>query len=159
MSRCLMKLPHKSGSCNSSDGLQVFENEDGSLTGFCFVCSTYVEDPLGAGKKASDLPKIKPKKTKEEIEEEFNLIADYKTVDLPSRRLSAKVLSHYGIKVGFNLEDGETPELVYFPYTKDGVIVRYKIRNLKTKKMWVYWSMTYPMLLVLSYTYYILKNF
>src|SRR3546814_8228343 len=32
--------------------------------------------------------------------------------------------------------DGKTPRLVFFPYTRDGKIVKYKVRLLGEKRMW-----------------------
>ena len=99
MSQCITKLPH---SCGAKSALQVFADEDGSLTGYCFSCATYVHDPLGKGKSLSDIPPAKRlTKTKEEIEEELAEIGDCKAVDLPDRRLRGKALDHYGVKIGF----------------------------------------------------------
>ncbi len=65
----LFKIPH---SCGSSDGLQVFEKEDGSVDGYCFSCKRYVPDPLG-GQSVEDFPvKKRLKKTREEIQAEID---------------------------------------------------------------------------------------
>lgn len=133
MSQCVTKLAH---SCGSRNGLQVFE-EDGSLTGYCFSCGTYVHDPLGVGKTIYDIPKKQRlTKTKEEIQTELDEIASCSSIDLPERRLRAKALAYYGIKVGMSQQDGETPTFHYYPYTKDGELTAYKVRHIETKRMW-----------------------
>lgn len=134
MSQCIVKLPH---SCGTRAGLQVFENEDGSLTGYCFSCETYVPNPMGEGKTADDIPKAERLgKSKEEIEEEIKEIGTYPTVDLPERRLRKDILEHYGVKIGVSEADGKTPTLQYFPYYKARKLVGYKVKLLDPKKFW-----------------------
>ena len=51
---CIEKLSH---SCGSSDGLQVFADEDtGKVSGYCFACSTYVPNPYGEEKYLDEVP-------------------------------------------------------------------------------------------------------
>lgn len=134
---CIAKLSHKTARCNSSDALQVYENEDGSTSGFCFSCSEYVPHPFGNRTMATDIPKAQRiGRSKEEIKAEMDDIATYKTIDLPERKLRAASLNEFGVKVGLSEQDGTTPKLVYFPYTKNGKIVKYKVRLLGEKKMW-----------------------
>lgn len=136
---CLVKLPHKTDRCNSSDGLQVFENEDGSLTGFCFVCHTYVPDPMGEGKTIKDIDVQKQnKKTDEQILNEINFIHDnLRTISLKNeRQLSEEGLAYYDIRVGLSEEDGQTPTFVYFPYHKGEELVGYKCKHLPTGRVW-----------------------
>lgn len=135
MSECLIKLPHK---CGSSDALQAFANDDGTVSGYCFACNVYVPDPLGEDAQVSDIPKSKRvKKTPEEVLAEIEEINNLKALDLDSRALRAPALQYYGVKVGYSEADGKTPQYVHFPYTKDGKIVRYKSRTLCDKKrMW-----------------------
>lgn len=134
MSQCVTKLPH---GCGSSDGLQVFADEEGNLTGFCFSCSTYVHDPMGQGKTLDDIPeKQRLGKTEEEIEEEMAVIANCKAIDLPERKLRSSILDYYGVKIGMSEQDGVTPMFHFYPYTKDGELVAYKVRHIETKNMW-----------------------
>lgn len=134
MGQCLVKLPH---SCGSRDALQVFENEDKSLSGFCFSCRTYVTDPLGEGKKAGDIPAAQRlRKTPEEIEAEIAEINEYGVYDLPERKLRKEALDHYGIKVGVSERDGKTPTFQYFPYRNGRELVAYKVKLLDGKKFW-----------------------
>lgn len=127
----MCKLPH---SCGSSDALQVFQDDDGSITGFCFACHKFVHDPLGD----STVPEpTKVKRSAEEIREDMREIASLGTPpDIESRRLRGASLEKFGIKVGYDERDGKTPRIVFFPMTKNGEIVRYKVRLLDEKRMW-----------------------
>lgn len=130
MSNCVEKLPHRTDKCNSSNGLQVFE-ENGKYTGFCFACSTYVPDPY------NDKPKgYKPvfnRKSDEDIAREIADISAYQTVELPDRKLKREYLEYFGVKIGVSEVDGHTPVSHYYPYTRDGVVVGYKSRIIENK--------------------------
>jgi twinkle protein len=94
-------------------------------------------DPLGENKTIEDIPKTQRlSKSKEEVEAEMQEIEGLGCQDLEERRLRKKYLEAYGIKVGLSEQDGKTPRLVFFPYTKDGKIVKYKVRLLGEKRMW-----------------------
>lgn len=134
---CLIKMPHEA--CGSGDALQVFENDDGTVSGYCFKCHTYVDTPLGEGRTAKSVRDQYPAKlvkSPEEVAEEMGEIAELDSCDLPSRRLRKASLDFFGVKVGFDERDGKTPRLVFFPYTKAGEVVRYKVRLLEQKRMW-----------------------
>lgn len=115
----------------------MFEQEDGSLDGFCYSCGTFVADPLGKGKTIKDIPEQeRTGLTKQEIAERLEFIGGLGCVDLKERRLRKEALEYYGIKVGYSEADGVTPEFVHFPYTEAGEVVRYKTRLLSRKSMW-----------------------
>lgn len=134
MGVCLDKIAH---SCGSSDGLQVFEADDGTVNGFCFACDTYEENPYGDPRQASDLPPPKrPVKSKEDVLTEMTEIAELGVMSIKGRRLRDTYLEHFGVKVGVSQANGKTPNIVFFPYTKNGGIVKYKVRLLEPKKMW-----------------------
>lgn len=134
MSKCVEKLPHRTDKCNSGNGLQVFLEDNGTYTGFCFACGTHVPDPYG------DKPKgYKPQtivKTQEQIDAEILEISNYRTVALSDRKLRADSLEYFGVKVGVSEIDGETPVSHYYPYTKGGNLVGYKVRLIEGKKFW-----------------------
>ena len=134
MGKPIEKLPHRTDKCHSGDGLQVFLEKDGTYTGYCFACSTFVPNPYG-DKPAGYKPLIKIK-TDEEIQQELDELADYHTVDLPARKLKKEYLEYFGVKVGVSEEDGISPTSVYFPFTRDDVVVGYKARILEPKKFW-----------------------
>jgi len=131
MSSCVEKLPH---SCGSSDALQVFQDHDGKFTGFCFACSEYVEDPYG-DKPEGYVPEVKVK-SPEEIQAEIDEVSSLKAVTLHDRMLNKETLEHFGVKVGLSEQDGSTPALHFYPYTKSGQLIGYKVRVVENKKMW-----------------------
>lgn len=134
MGQCIKKLPH---SCGSRNALQVFANDDGKLSGYCFNCGTYVSDPLGQGKTIDDIPKKERLgKTPEEVKEALKEIEECSAMDLPERKLRKKALDYFGIKVGVNTSDGKTPAYHFYPYYKDGKLSSYKVRHIETKRMW-----------------------
>lgn len=132
MGVCLDKISH---SCGTRKGLQIFQQEDGTIDGYCFSCNTHVPDPYGDKPEGWTPPKPHVK-TDEEIQEEFDEIDEYQVVDLVDRRLRADVLKEYGVKVALDEAHGETPIAAYLPYTENGKLVRYKVRFLGEKKMY-----------------------
>ncbi len=132
MGQCLDKLPH---SCGTRGGLQVFEADDGSVNGYCFSCRTFVRHPYGKERQADSLPKPKTK-TPEEIQEEIAEVSSFPVVDVEKKKLRAETLQEFGVKVGLSEEDGKTPSMLCYPYTKDGEITAYKIKLLDTKRIW-----------------------
>lgn len=134
MGQCLIKTAH---SCGTRNGLQVYEQEDGSLDGYCWSCNKYVANPLGAGKTIKDIPKEQRlSKSREEIEAELQEISECEIVDLPDRRLRAAALDYYGIKVGYDQADGKTLKFIYFPYHNKGQLQSYKVKLIEGKKFW-----------------------
>lgn len=134
MSQCLEKLPH---SCGTRSGLQVFEREDGTVDGFCFSCRSFVRHPYGDETRADDIPvKRRLKKTPEEIQAELEEIQGYPIDDLRDRKLRKEALDHYGIKLGYDEENGQDVKFHYYPYTKDEKLVAYKVRLVENKRMW-----------------------
>lgn len=134
MSRCIEKLPHHTDKCNTKDGLQVFQDESGKYTGYCFSCSTFIPDPYGdqpAGYKPNVLVK-----TQEQIDEELEEISSYKSRDLSARRLRSQSLDYFGVKVGVSETDGETPNTHYYPYRRGDDLVGYKVRLIEPKSFW-----------------------
>lgn len=134
MSTCLEKLSH---SCGSRNGLQVFEREDGTVDGFCFSCRTYVRHPYGDETEASSIPQKKRlKKSPEEVQAEIEEINSCTVEDLPDRRLRKEALEAFGVKLGFDEETGQSVRFHFYPYTKDGKLVAYKVRLVENKRMW-----------------------
>jgi len=126
MSECIEKLPHR---CGTRNGLQVFAREDGGVDGFCFSCGTFVRHPYGKPRQADEIERPPPK-TPEQIQAEIAEVDGYQTVDIPSKRLRAKHLEAFGIKVGLSENDGITPETIYYPYRRNGELVGYKVKIL-----------------------------
>lgn len=135
MSRCVEKLPHNTDRCNSRDGLQVFEKDGGGYDGYCFSCGTIVLDPYKD--KPVDYKPAVIKKTKEQINAEIREISgEYVSRALPDRKLRQESLAYFGVKIGVSEQDGVTPTVHYYPYTKSGALVAYKIRLVENKRIW-----------------------
>lgn len=130
---CFEKLKHPD--CGSSDGLQVFLNNDDTFSGYCFACDSYVPDPYGE-EGARPVPKRK-QKTEQEIAAEIEEITGYPCYDLPLRKLRVESLSYFGVRMAVSEQDGRTPIIRYFPFTRDGNIVSYKAKLMAEKKMWI----------------------
>lgn len=137
MGTCIEKLPH---SCGSSDGLQVFADEEGNYNGFCFACRKPVADPY-KDKPEDYAPPTGFKKSQEEIEAEIREIQECSPLDLPDRKLEKEYLEYFGIRVGVSQVDGTTPEFYYFPYEREGGLSAYKTYLIEGKKMWTVGSM------------------
>jgi twinkle protein len=128
---CIDKIPH---SCGTRDGLQVFADPDtGKVDGFCFSCSTYIGHPYGKPVTADDIDLPEPK-TPEQIALEIAEVDGFQTVDIRERKLRAKYLERFGVKVAMSEEDGRTPSATYFPIYKQGRKSGYYIRSLGEDK-------------------------
>lgn len=133
---CIEKLPHEE--CGSSDGLQVFQDNQGKFTGYCFACDTYVNSPYLDGQKPATK---KLRKSAEEIQAEIEEINGLEAITLHDRKLNKTSLDHFGIKVGLSEQDGTTPVMHFYPYKKDGRVQAYKARLIEGKRMWTIGSM------------------
>ena len=129
LSKFIGHIPHEE--CGSSDGLAVYEEDNGKNTGFCFSCSTYVSSVDGSG-----LPDPKPAPSVKEIAQAIIDITKYPSCTLTDRRLNKATLDHFGVKVGMSLTDGTTPEVLYFPYFKGDRRVGWKCKLIPSKKFW-----------------------
>lgn len=115
--------------------IQVFQKEDGTYDAFDFAKGIFIPDPY-----KDKPPGYKPvviKKSQEQIDAEITEINDFPTKDLPDRKLRKESLNYFGIKTGVSEQDGNTPVSHYYPYTREGEHVAYKIRIIEDKRMWI----------------------
>lgn len=126
------RQPH---SCGSRKGLNIFANEDGTYSGWCFSCKQYVPNPYG-----DQAPDFKPpqgfKKDPEEIARELAAINQFRSFALTDRKIKKEVVDHYGVKVSVSEVDGETPTAHYYPYLRDGELKGFKVRIVEDKRFW-----------------------
>jgi len=128
------------GRCVEKIGsIQIFQKEDGTYDGYDFATGTFIPDPY-KDKPAGYKP-VALVKSPEQIQAELDEIDSYQTVALPERKLKKESLEYFGIKIGVSEEDGETPAIHYYPYSKDGETVGYKVRVIEGKRMWSVGSM------------------
>ena len=128
---CIDKLGHD---CGTRDGLQVFAQEDGKVNGYCFSCNTFVAHPYGKPVTVEDVELPEPP-SEEEIAATLAEVDGYPTVDIPERKLRAKDLEKFGVKVALSEKDGVTPTAMYFPMTKQGRVTGYYVKSLGEKKL------------------------
>ena len=139
MAQCVEKLPHPE--CSSSDGLQVFVDNEDRYTGYCFACDTYIPSPYGDNGRTK-APVLAVKSSKE-IEQELQEIQSLPSDDLPDRHLKKDTLDHFNVKCSLSEQDGKTPIMRYYPYTCKETTQAYKVK-LPTpdgKRMWSIGSM------------------
>ena len=112
--------------CGSSDGLSI--REDGSA--FCFVCSTNFKgkendtDMAQLGQMDSDRAVV-PRNLQHTT---LDMVADYPSYPMGSRKVSRDVVDFFDVRMSVD-EDGK-PEAHYYPYTRKGKTVAYKVREL-----------------------------
>lgn len=138
MGQCLEKIKYN---LNGEEvTVQVFaRDEDDTVDGYCFSKGVYIRHPYGEPKDTNSLPRPE-QKSEAQIQAEIAEVAGYQTLALNHKKLGVEGLAEYGVKVAVSEVDGVTPELVYYPYTRNGKIVGYKVKLIpkdgEKKKMW-----------------------
>ena len=126
ISKFIAHIAHKD--CGSSDGLAVYEEKNGNRNGYCFACSSYL-DSVGY----TDGPR---RVSVAENMQSMVEIWKYPSPSLVDRRLNKASLDHFGVKVGLSQTDGETPEVLYFPYFRGDKHVGWKCKLIPNKMFW-----------------------
>lgn len=124
------RLPHK---CGSSRGLQVFLEEDGRYTGWCFSCQTYVANPYNDKEEGYVPPKPKVKDP-EQVRKELEGVSKFPQEALRNDKIEKWVVQHFGVRLGFDQETASEVRAHYYPYYKDGVLKAYQVKILEGKK-------------------------
>lgn len=136
------RMPHH---CGSRKGLNLYEQENGNIDGFCFSCKKYEEDPLN-GNTMEKAGIARTAKTKEEIEEEINEIDTYPISGLDDRKIGKGTMEYFKCRVALDQERQEKVEMHFYPYkgVKEGR--GYKVRLVEGKRIWSVGSMkdVYP---------------
>lgn len=116
--------------CDSSDAMSVYEQENGSITGYCWSCDKYIkpEELGGLDKSKSALGDKVDISSYEKVED----INKYQTKPLDSRGISLDAATKYGVKVGIDPINGEI-DSHYYPYITNGKVTGYKKRGLSDK--------------------------
>jgi twinkle protein len=123
MGECVEKL--SCPKCGSSDGLQVFEDEEGKYNGFCYACDTYYHDPYEKG--------VKPTKKYTSRRETIDPFA-LPVGELVDRGIRLAANQEYGVRVAYSEEDGRTVVKSYYPDTKNGEVVGWEERDHINKR-------------------------
>lgn len=137
--QCVAKIKHDVPDCKSTSGksLQVWLNVDEAgnknFSGYCFACGVLVPNPYG--NNPENIPEIKVK-TPEEIQEEVDEITACPPFDLTHRSIEPDFWKAAGVRLLYSEYDGKTPNALAHGYTKNGKLVRWKIKLLNKKVMW-----------------------
>jgi twinkle protein len=121
--------------CGSSDGVQLFQQEDGSVNARCFACpdgGRHIDyDPREKGA----IPEAPPKRElKQDHTKLMKEVSGFPILALEDRGISQEVAEHYGVHVALSEEDGTTVTHHYYPDTKGGVVCGYEVRDCLNKK-------------------------
>jgi twinkle protein len=134
--------------CGSSDGLALYEHEDGSVDGYCWVCEKYVNDQEKINTaRLSNLFVRAP--TQEEILTRLNnIFHNLSSRDLTDRGIRAEVVEYFGVKVSVDPANGQDIAEHYYPYISmaNKSLTAYKVRKVKDKAFYSIGTMQNTML-------------
>lgn len=121
--------------CGSRQGLNLYEQENGNVDGFCFSCKTYEPDPLD-GNTMEKAGVVRTAKTKEEIEEELNEIDQYPVAALNDRKIGKAAMEYFKCRIALDQERQEKVEMHFYPYKAIKGGRGYKVRLVEGKRIW-----------------------
>lgn len=121
-------------SCGSRQGLNLYEQSDGRVDGYCFSCKTYEPDPLN-GNTMERAGIERTARTPEEIQEEMDEISSYPVRGLDDRKIGKATVDYFGVKVSLDQERQEHVAIHYYPYESydTGKLSGYKFRIVEGK--------------------------
>lgn len=131
--------------CGSRQGLNLYEQENGNIDGYCYSCKTYEPDPLdGNTMEKAGIPRTS--KTREEIEQELEEIDAYPIKGLDDRKIGKATMEYFNCRVALDQERQERVEMHFYPYKGIKGGRGYKVRRVEGKKIWSVGSMkdVYP---------------
>lgn len=133
MSKCIEKLPH---SCGTSDALQVFMNEKGEYNGFCFACSTYIDNPYPDGTVLNR--SVSRKESSANAREVLEQISNYPILPIKHRHLEQESIEYFGVKTAVSEEDGTTPTAYFFPFLNEKEeLIACKVKTPDKSVFWI----------------------
>lgn len=123
MAKFLGHIPCTYVDCGSSDAMALYLQEEGQTTGFCFSCKRYDSNPnKELLVEDTSIPK--------DNNEYFLSIAEFPSVGHADRGIDQYVMHLFGVKAAVSTADGTTPTAFYYPYTREGQVIAYKLRIL-----------------------------
>lgn len=117
----------KRGKDRTGNHLILLENDKGEQFGKCNRCGYYSPSEIKV------TPSERKTKTEAEIQQELEEISACPIRELRSRAVLEEVAKRFGVRSGLSMEDGKTCIQHFYPKTKMGKIVGYKVRNLDPK--------------------------
>lgn len=120
-------------SCGARQALNLYEEPDGRVTGFCFSCKGYEPNPLG-GNTMEKAGIERTAKSPEEIQKELDEIGTYPVAGF--RGIHKKTVGYFGCHVSLDQERQEEVEVHYYPYQEiGGGQGGYKVRIVEGKRI------------------------
>lgn len=134
MGKLVGKMGHH---CGSRKGLNLYEEDNGNVTGWCFSCKKFEPDPLD-GNTMEKAGIQRSTKTPEEIEEEINEILTCPITGLPDRKIGKATMEYFETRVSLDEERREDVVFHYYPYIdiKTKRLSGFKVRRCEDKKIW-----------------------
>lgn len=134
MGKLVGKMGHH---CGSRKGLNLYEEDNGNVTGWCFSCKKFEPDPL-EGNTMEKAGIQRSTKTPEEIEEEINEILTCPITGLPDRKIGKATMEYFETRVSLDEERREDVVFHYYPYIdiKTKRLSGFKVRRCEDKKIW-----------------------
>jgi len=122
--------------CGSRHGLNLYEEPDGRVTGFCFSCKGYEPNPLG-GNTMEKAGIERTVKSPEEIKKELDEIGQYPVKGLDDRKIGLGTMRYFNCHVSLDQERQEDVEVHYYPYHEigSGELGGYKVRIVEGKRI------------------------
>ncbi len=114
--------------CGSKDNKATYLHDDGSHSAYCFGCKDFhLED---GSMRVDNNNNKEYSMSMESIGE----ISDYPTRGFKERGITKEIASKYGVKVGYDENDGVTIQYHYYPSTRKGKTVGYSRREVSNKQ-------------------------
>lgn len=125
------RAPHD---CGSRQGLNLYEEQDGRVTGFCFSCKRFEPNPLG-GNTMEQAGIERTTRSPDEIKKELDEIATYPFHELKDRKIGLATMQYFGTRVTLDQERREDVAIHYYPYEslETGLVEGYKYRVVEGK--------------------------
>jgi twinkle protein len=119
--------------CGSSDGIQLFQQEDGSVDAFCYACPDggrpIHHDPREGVQEAL----VEKKQLKKDPTQQLKEIATYPIHALKDRGIHESTCEYFGVRVALSQSDRTTVTHHYYPDTKGGVVCGYEVKRVADK--------------------------
>lgn len=109
---------------SGTDNVQVFEKEDGTIDGFCFVC----QKP-----RTIEEGQVVNKDYNNEQSEKVDLTSISLLPSHSVRGINKHVVALFGVKTALSLSDGSSVTDHYYPAYKDGKLTGYEHRKVEGK--------------------------
>lgn len=118
----------ENGKDKTGNHLMLFDNGNG----YCNRCGfVHKKDKMGELK-----PVPRPIKSPEEIKAALDEVKTYPFQALAGRKINQDIAKKLGIRVALSEQDGKTQTQHYYPYTRDGKLSGYNVRNLGLKSFY-----------------------